>query len=63
MHPYSMELLIRQRVADLHKSARRYSSPMPGWRRPRNCSVGYRAGWALVEIGLALARGPRKGTA
>ena len=57
MHPYLMELLVRQRVADLRTSARRYCSPMPGERRRRSRSVRYRTGWALVEIGLALARG------
>jgi hypothetical protein len=50
MNPYLTELLARERQADLRRSARRHRPPMPR-RRP----VRYRAGWALVAIGLALA--------
>jgi hypothetical protein len=57
MHSYLTELLIRQRMADLHKSARRYGSPIPGERPRRSRSVRCRTGWALVEIRLALVRG------
>jgi hypothetical protein len=52
MNPYLTELLARERQADLRRSARRYRTPVPR-RRP----VRYRAGWALVAIGLALAHG------
>jgi hypothetical protein len=52
MNPYLTELLARERRADLRRSARRYGHSVPR-RRP----VRYRAGWALVAIGLALAHG------
>jgi hypothetical protein len=52
MNPYLTELLAREHQADLRRSARRYRTPVRR-RRP----VLYRAGWALVAIGLALAHG------
>jgi hypothetical protein len=56
MYPYMIELA-RQRDADLRKSARRYGPHVPGPHQGRRRSVRHRAGWALVEIGLALAHG------
>ncbi len=52
MHWYVTELLAREREADLRRSAQRHRPP--GSRRH---PVRYRAGWALVAIGLTLARG------
>ena len=49
MQPYLTELIARQRVADLHRSARQHRR-LVARRRP----VRYRLGWALVTIGLAL---------
>jgi hypothetical protein len=48
MQPYLTELIARQRVADLHRSARQHR--LVARRRP----VRGRVGWALVTIGLAL---------
>jgi hypothetical protein len=52
MHWYLTELLVHERQADLRRSAHRYGRSVSR-RRP----VRYRAGWALVAIGLTLARG------
>ena len=54
MHPYLIEVLIRQRVADLHMSARPHSSPMLGRHRGRSRSVRYRAGLVVRVTPLAL---------
>jgi hypothetical protein len=56
MHPYMIELLARQHETELRRSARRHGLHVPGRRRGRR-SVRHRAGWALVAIGLTLARG------
>jgi hypothetical protein len=54
MHPYMIELLAAQRQCELRSSAPRSGlHAAPGHRR----SVRHRAGWALVAIGLTLARG------
>ncbi len=55
MHPYMIELLARQREAELRRSALRHGPPVPRRRRGRRRSVSNRAGWALVAIGLTLA--------
>jgi hypothetical protein len=55
MHLYVTEELIRQREQELHRPARRYIPPRQ-FRRCRD-SVRHRAGWLLIEIGLALAQG------
>ena len=57
MHPYMIELLARQREAELRRSALRHGPPVPRRRRGRRRSVRHRAGWALVAIGLTLAHG------
>ena len=52
MHLYATEDLIRQREHELHRSARRHT---PSRRfHQQHGSVRHRAGWALIEIGLAL---------
>ena len=56
MHPYMIELLARQRGAELRRSARRHGPHVPGRRRGRR-SVRHRAGRALAAIGLTLAHG------
>jgi hypothetical protein len=56
MHPYMIELLIRQRESELRKSARLYGPYVPRRRRGRR-PIRHRAGWALVAIGLTLAHG------
>ena len=53
MHPYTIELLARQRESELRRSAGRHGPHVPRRRR----SVRHRAGWALVAIGLTLAHG------
>jgi len=53
VQPYLTKLLARQRMADLHRSARSAA------RCPAAVRSGTRAGRALVTIGLALA--PRSG--
>jgi hypothetical protein len=55
MHPYVAGELIRGREQELRRSARRYTSH----RRLRRWlgSIRNRAGWLLIEIGLALAQG------
>jgi len=52
MHLYVTADLIRQREHELHRSARRHT-PSRRFHRQRG-SVRHRAGWALIEIGLAL---------
>jgi len=55
MHLYVTEDLIRQREHELRTSARRH---MPRRQfRPRHGSVRHRAGWVLIEVGLALVQG------
>ena len=56
MYPYMIELLARQREAELRRSAPRHGPHVPRRRRCRR-PVGLRAGWALVAIGLRLAPG------
>jgi hypothetical protein len=58
-HPYLIEEHIRQREQELRRSARRYTSRQPRRRhRPAGRhAVRRRAGWALIEIGLALVQG------
>ena len=53
-HPYVREELARQREQDLRRSAGRYTPPRHMHRR--HGSARYRAGWVLIEIGLALAQ-------
>jgi hypothetical protein len=55
MHPYMIELLVGQRQSELRRSACRHGPYVP--RRSRRRSLTYRAGWALVAIGLTLAHG------
>ena len=43
MHPYLMEEFISQRIADLHKSARLYSSPRS--MRGKGLRGGCEEGW------------------
>ena len=57
MHPHMIELLARQREAELRRSARRRGPHVPRRRRGRRRLVRHRAGWALVAIGLLLAHG------
>jgi hypothetical protein len=57
MHPYLIELLARQHETERRRSAPRHDLHVPGRRRDRRCPVRHRAGWALVAIGLTLARG------
>jgi hypothetical protein len=52
-----IELLARQHETELRRSACRHGLDRPGRRRGRRRSVRHRAGWALVAIGLKLARG------
>jgi hypothetical protein len=60
MHPYMIELLAGQHETERRRSARRHGPHVP--RRRGHRSVRHRAGWALVAIGLTLARGsPRSG--
>jgi hypothetical protein len=56
MHPYMIELLARQREAELRRSALRHGPPVPRRRRGRR-SVSHRAGWALAAIVQTLAHG------
>ena len=56
MHPYMIELLARRRESELRRSALRHVPSVPRRRRGFS-SVRHRAGWALVAIGLTLARG------
>jgi hypothetical protein len=56
MHPYVTEELARQREQELRRSVRRYTPPRQLRRRRRGC-IRHRAGWVLIEIGLALAQG------
>jgi hypothetical protein len=58
-HPYLIEEHIRQREQELRRSARRYTPRQPHRRhRPAGRHpVRRRAGWALIEIGLALVQG------
>ena len=53
VHPHVTGELIRQREQELCRSGRRYTPP----QQPRRGSVRHRAGWLLIEIGLALAQG------
>jgi hypothetical protein len=55
LHTYAAERLIRQRERELAGSAERHGRIVPSRERTRR-SLRYRAGWALIEIGLALAR-------
>ena len=57
MYPYMIELLARQHETELRRSAPRHGLHVPGRGRDRRRSVRHRAGWALVAIGLTLARG------
>ena len=57
MHPYTIELLARQHETELRRSARRHGLHVPGQHRGRRRPARHRAGWALVAIGLTLARG------
>jgi hypothetical protein len=57
MHPYLTELLARQHETERRRSASRHGLHVLDRRRDRRCSVRHRAGWALVAIGLTLARG------
>jgi nuclear transport factor 2 (NTF2) superfamily protein len=54
MHPYVREELARQREQELRRSAGRYRPPQQ--RHRRHGAARYRAGWVLIEIGLALAQ-------
>ena len=54
MHPYVSEELARQREQELRRSAGRYT-PRRHLHR-RHGSARYRAGWVLIEVGLALAQ-------
>jgi hypothetical protein len=54
MHPSVREELARQREQELRRSAGRYTPPRH--MRRRHGSARYRAGWVLIEIGLALAQ-------
>ena len=51
---YIREELARQRERELRRSAARYTPPRHLHRRQG--SARYRAGWVLIEIGLALAQ-------
>ena len=55
MHPYVMEELARQRKQELRRSVRGYTPPRQFRRRRCGC-ISHRAGWVLIEIGLALPR-------
>jgi hypothetical protein len=57
MHFHTTELLARQHEAELRRSALRRGLHGPDWRQGRRRSARNRAGWALVAIGLTLARG------
>jgi hypothetical protein len=57
MHPYIIEQLGRQHEIELRRAESRHGLDRPGRRRGRRRSVRRRAGWALVAIGLKLARG------
>jgi hypothetical protein len=54
MDPYVREELARQREQELRRSAGRCVPPRHLHRR--HGSARYRAGWVLIEIGLALAQ-------
>jgi hypothetical protein len=54
MHLYVREELARQRERELRRSAGRCVPPRHLHRR--HGSARYRAGWVLIEIGLALAQ-------
>ena len=54
MHPYVREELARQREQELRRSAGRSTPPRHMHRR--HGAARYRAGWVLIEIGLALAQ-------
>ena len=54
MHPYVWEELARQREREPRRSAGRYVPPR--YLHRRHGSARYRAGWVLIEIGLALAQ-------
>jgi len=51
---YIREELARQHERELRRSAGRYTPPRHPHRR--HGSARYRAGWVLIEIGLALAQ-------
>jgi hypothetical protein len=55
MHPYMAQQIACQRYEELRRSAQRCRSPLS--RRRVRRSVRHHVGWALVEIGLAVARG------
>lgn len=55
MHPYLMERLAAEHRRDLRQEARRAGRAGPQQRREPRPSARYRAGWALIEIGLRLA--------
>jgi len=57
MHSYMIELLARQHEIELRRSACRHGLDRAVRRRGRRRWVRHRAGWALVAIGLKLARG------
>jgi hypothetical protein len=56
MHPSLIGLLARQYESELRSSAPRHVPYVPRRRRGFS-SARHRAGWALVAIGLTLARG------
>lgn len=56
MHPYMTLEFARQHRHELLAQAERYRRRVPQRHRRRR-SVRHRAGWALVTLGLALARG------
>ena len=53
MHPYTRELLARERARELRRHAQQARPRVrhPGSSKP----VRHRVGWALVELGLRLA--------
>jgi hypothetical protein len=57
MHLYLREQLARQHEHELRRAAAWHRPPVPRHRR----SARQRAGWALTEIGLALAYGAGDG--
>jgi len=55
MNPYVTQQLSRQRTAEFRAEAARHQ---PAARRGR--TIRYQAGWALIQIGLALVTSARR---
>jgi hypothetical protein len=58
MHPYLIEQLARDHERERLRPAQRHRQPVLPERRRNRRSARYRAGWALIKIGLRLTGTP-----